>query len=462
MADVQKEIASRISMQVSVGDLTSLSKAEVTRLRTLDWQSCFHSQKITEKECKLAIELESETNASLRSIIVGHDCVSYVQLFLKLLTKLEVDDYLECSLLFVNDSMDHLPGFSATFLNIGEKIGADIDPYEPFSRLLKKSNLFIREQAALALAKLFVVDPNAHKRSELEAFMDWLNIELHGVQSEGTDATTSPIDRAVPAVSALRHLLEKPVHRKLFHESGGSALIPALLRYPTSNVQVVYDVILCIWLLTYDQEILPSLDESHAVALIHDILQGAKREKVLRMCLYALRNMLEVQTFVQEMVSVGLYRSLKRLEKRKFADSDIPVVLGSIRERLDSEIILLSSFDQYYQEVRTGRLDWTPAHKSEKFWRENMERFEAKDFEVVRELAKLLDTSIDNRTVAVVCHDLGEFSRLHPRGKKIIRTLSVKEKIMRMMTTHNDEEVRKEALVCIQKMMVQNWEFLRS
>jgi V-type H+-transporting ATPase subunit H len=216
------------------------------------------------------------------------------------------------------------------------------------------------------------------------------------------------------------------------------------------------------WLLTYDRDILPSLDESHAVALLHDILQGAKREKVLRLCLYTLRNMLEVQTFVQEMVSVGLYRSLKRLEKRKFADSDIPTVLGSIRERLDSEIILLSSFDQYYQEVRTGRLDWTPAHKSEKFWRENMERFEAKDFEVVRELAKLLDTSIDNRTVAVVCHDLGEFSRLHPRGKKIIRNLSVKEKIMRMMTTHNDEEVRKEALVCIQKMMVQNWEFLRS
>lgn len=55
---------------------------------------------------------------------------------------------------------------------------------------------------------------------------------------------------------------------------------------------------------------------------------------------------------------------------------------------------------------------------TEKFWRENVMAFENDEFRAIRKLVKLLDTTTDKTTLAVVCYDLGEFARLHPAGKK--------------------------------------------
>lgn len=41
-------------------------------------------------------------------------------------------------------------------------------------------------------------------------------------------------------------------------------------------------------------------------------------------------------------------------------------------------------FDEYCTEVRSGRLHWSPVHKSEKFWRENTQRFNEKGFELIK------------------------------------------------------------------------------
>ena len=43
-----------------------------------------------------------------------------------------------------------------------------------------------------------------------------------------------------------------------------------------------------------------------------------------------------------------------------------------------------SSFDEYSSEVRSGRLEWSPVHKSEKFWRENAARLCEKNFELLK------------------------------------------------------------------------------
>ena len=33
-----------------------------------------------------------------------------------------------------------------------------------------------------------------------------------------------------------------------------------------------------------------------------------------------------------------------------------------------SVYVVLSSFDEYTAEVRSGRLEWSPVHRSDKFW----------------------------------------------------------------------------------------------
>ena len=72
-------------------------------------------------------------------------------------------------------------------------------------------------------------------------------------------------------------------------------------------------------------------------------------------------------------------------------------LLDVLGERLAENIQLLSSFDKYKREVLGGNLDWGPMHTSDQFWRENTAKLEEKDFQVIRVLLKLLETSRDVR-----------------------------------------------------------------
>ena len=70
-------------------------------------------------------------------------------------------------------------------------------------------------------------------------------------------------------------------------------------------------------------------------------------------------------------------------------------------------------------ELQSGVLKRGYIH-SEKFWSENARKFEFKNFQLIKELIGLLDTSIDNTTVAVACYDLGEFARYYEAGKVLL------------------------------------------
>jgi V-type H+-transporting ATPase subunit H len=59
--------------------------------------------------------------------------------------------------------------------------------------------------------------------------------------------------------------------------------------------------------------------------------------------------------------------------------------------------------------------------------------------------------------LAVAAHDIGEYVRLYPRGKKMLDTLGTKNAIMTLMMEHSDQNVRYEALVAVQKLMTNNW-----
>lgn len=83
---------------------------------------------------------------------------------------------------------------------------------------------------------------------------------------------------------------------------------------------------------------------------------------------------------------------------QSWGDEDIPDVLDSIAETLREQAVHVSSWDKYKKEVLSGTLDWTPMHTSEVFWRNNVDKFEDKDFQLLRVLLKLLETSRDPRT----------------------------------------------------------------
>jgi len=75
-------------------------------------------------------------------------------------------------------------------------------------------------------------------------------------------------------------------------------------------------------------------------------------------------------------------------------------------------------------------------------------------------LAEILNSSTNPLYLSIACYDIGEFVRFHPRGKIVIQNLrDCKSKIMLLMT-NADTEVQKQALLCVQKLMVHNWEYL--
>ena len=49
-----------------------------------------------------------------------------------------------------------------------------------------------------------------------------------------------------------------------------------------------------------------------------------------------------------------------------------------------------------------------------------MAKFEEKEFQILRVLLKLLEASRETRTLAVGCHDMGQFITYHESGRAIV------------------------------------------
>merc|ERR1712187_509868 len=114
-----------------------------------------------------------------------------------------------------------------------------------------------------------------------------------------------------------------------------------------------------------------------------------------------------------------------------------------------------------------------PLH-SQRFWGENYMHFGegskyGEDFYAVKRLADLLfDAKSTPETLAVVCHDIGEFVVLHPQGKYFVQKhqpvigKTIKDKILDLINekseTAQNREVRREALLACQKIMLNKWQ----
>ena len=211
---------------------------------------------------------------------------------------------------------------------------------------------------------------------------------------------------------------------------------------------------------------------------------------MIRVCLACLRNLVDKAGHNQTMIDNNAMKQLAVLRNRKWSDEEVREDLDFISDALAKSVHVLSSIDMYKQEIAAGKMEWTPVHKSETFWRDNATKLcpvggSVSTSEDLLSLIELLNQKIDKTgdgkpglnseeatTVAVICHDLGEFARFHPQGKKILQgdgairssKASTKDVLMTIMSSPpgGNEEIGKQALTCIHKMMVTNWQFLES
>ncbi|KAH6812637.1 vacuolar ATP synthase subunit H family protein [Perilla frutescens var. frutescens] len=436
-----------------------LSSNEVLR-RDIPWETYMTTKLITGTGLQLLRRYDKKPEA-YKAQLLDDDGPSYVCVFVSILRDIFKEETVEYVLALIDEMLSASPKRARLF---HDKSLSDEDIYEPFLRLLWKGNWFIQEKSCKILSVIVSGRPKAHEtaiangashsKKEItttdevfKGLVEWLSTQLK---------KPSHPSRSIPtAINSLATLLRESTVRSLFVQEDGVKLLIPLIS-PASNqqsIQLLYETCLCVWLLSYYEPAIEYLATSRSLPRLIEVVKGSTKEKVVRVVVLTLRNLLNKGTFGAHMVDLGLPLVVQNLKAQAWSDEDLMEALNQLEQGLKDNIKKLSSFEKYKQEVLLGHLDWSPMHKDPIFWRENITSFEEHDFQVLRVLITILDTSSDPRTLAVACYDLSQFVQNHPAGRIIVNDLKAKERVMKLMD-HENGEVTKNALLCIQRLFL--------
>lgn len=246
------------------------------------------------------------------------------------------------------------------------------------------------------------------------------------------------------------------------------------------HTKLLYLIGFNIWLLSYNQQILQQCHDSKLIMKLVNIVKSSSIEKITRIYYAIFKNLLlhidgispDTTTkhqhntvdkkmsieLIEELIGSQLLQSAESALKRRYKDIDLVSDIEYVIQQLNSHIQQLSNFELYSSEVISGVLTWSPAHTNTQFWRENIMKFDGDDYKLIKQLIQLLsDPSDDIREIA--CHDIGEIAVYHPDGKLLINKFNGKPRLLSLLQDGNPR-VRKQALLAIQKTLVQNWESL--
>lgn len=207
------------------------------------------------------------------------------------------------------------------------------DAYTIFLRLIQRNDWFTQEKACLLLTAVIASRPNKDSlRAEappaggastssaagrpadvveqtVVTFVDWLCGQLR----RPSNAT-----RSVPtAVHALSHLLRELPIRAVVYSAGGVPLLAALVTLPSNgtqlNIQLLYEASLSVWELSFYQPAADMLAGGSVVGGLVDMVRLAHKEKLVRVALLALRNLLSVgsQSLEYAVVEKGLPKAVE-------------------------------------------------------------------------------------------------------------------------------------------------------
>eukprot|EP01125_Pyxidicula_operculata_P008859 TRINITY_DN2933_c0_g1_i1.p1 TRINITY_DN2933_c0_g1~~TRINITY_DN2933_c0_g1_i1.p1 ORF type:complete len:516 (-),score=136.75 TRINITY_DN2933_c0_g1_i1:55-1557(-) len=353
------------------------------------------------------------------------------------------------------------------------------------SLLLRKKDDAYIVRKAVGLIGTFALkfQPEAVHQGSVESAMSWcieqlnnLNAQLQTIHnniksSKKKDSDSQKLDkdklrlvnRLISAISvSLQPLLGQNRYRLVFAKEDGLKPLSKLAEYDdeTFSFQRLYESVYLLWLLSFNKQVREHMTEPQLVCNLCYLLKRVKKDKVIRISLATLRNILSIGKNNELMISYGLLKTVEILQSQKFGDDDIEEDLKEIDTILVNNVDDLTNFDRYKAEVLSLKLDWTPPHKSQRFWSENYLKFEEDDRAVLKCLRDIIQASKDSKNLAIACWDLGEFVRFHPRGKAIVQDIDIKTPIMKLLS-HEDDTVRKEALTALQKLMVSNWEYFQ-
>ncbi|KAK5640765.1 hypothetical protein RI129_009312 [Pyrocoelia pectoralis] len=473
---------------------TSVLQQQATDIRTqhVNWQSYYQSQMISQEDHKFITAFDVSDGAA-RERLLKTDRNQCARTFLNLLGHVSKDQTLQYILILIDDMLQEDRTRVEIFHEYASRTKESV--WGPFLNLLNRQDGFITNMTARIIAKIACWAQTPMERSDLNFYLAWLkdqlkvqfkllkeaqaNAKVYGEEAPSetyTEVSFSIDERRssnyhltnneyIQSVArCLQMMLRIDEYRFAFVSVDGISTLLSVLSGRV-NFQVQYQLIFCLWVLTFNPLLAEKMNKFNVIPFLADILSDSVKEKVTRIILAVFRNLIEKPEDGQvskehciAMVQCKVLKHLTILEQRKFDDEDVTSDVEFLTEKLQSSVQDLSSFDEYATEVKSGRLEWSPVHKS-KFWRENAQRLNEKNYELLRILVHLLETSKDPLVLSVASFDIGEYVRHYPRGKHVIEQLGGKQLVMQLLA-HEDPNVRYEALLAVQKLMVHNWEYL--
>ncbi|WIA28333.1 hypothetical protein OEZ86_010883 [Tetradesmus obliquus] len=449
--------------------------------RDIPWEVYMTARLIADKDLQL-IRRYDKRSEELQASLLDESGPAYIEAFLTVLRNVTKEETVQYILALLLQMLRANPARAALFHQVGEAHAAaggasELNPYVVLLRLLQRADWFTQENSCKLLTRVIAARPHRGApfvhvagssaaaaasgpagssgsagdpaEPHITSFVEWLCGQLR--------RPSNPTKSVPTAISALAVLLRDKATRGLFTSAGGVGLLAPLLRSctgPTSS-QLAYEICLCVWQLSYHKPALQALAASGVSKGLVEVVKSAQKEKVVRVALLSLRNLLGEPELgaASDMVEAGLPKVLATRGLQSWGDEDIPELLEALGEALKEQAVVLSSWEKYKKEVLSGSLDWSPMHSSEGFWRSHVDKFEDKDFQLLRVLLKLLESSRETRTLAVACNDVGRFVEYHPHGRYIVADLRGKELMMHLMK-HPDADVQKRSLLAVQKIML--------
>ncbi|XP_023306430.2 V-type proton ATPase subunit H isoform X2 [Lucilia cuprina] len=449
MSDV-KDLMNLPDESVDMIAATSVLQQQAADIRskTINWASYMQSQMISQGDYHCITALDKSKAAYLQS-----NPAQAVKTLLNLLSHVSKDSTIQYILVMIDDLLQEDRSRVDFFHEYCSKHKECV--WGPFLNLLNRQDGFIVNMSSRILAKMACWGHEMMPKSDLNFYLQFLKDQL----------TVHANEYIQSVARCLQMMLRIDEYRFAFVSVDG---ISTLIRILSSrvNFQVQYQLVFCLWVLTFNPLLATKMNKFSVIPILADILNDCAKEKVTRIILAVFRNLIEKPTDNQvakehciAMVQCKVLKQLSILEQRRFDDEDITSDVEYLTEKLQNSVQDLSSFDEYATELRSARLEWSPVHKSAKFWRENAQRLNEKNYELLRILVHLLETSKDAIILSVACFDIGEYVRHYPRGKHVLEQLGGKQIVMQLLG-HEDPNVRYEALLAVQKLMVHNWEYL--
>ncbi|KAJ3268876.1 H(+)-transporting V1 sector ATPase subunit H [Terramyces sp. JEL0728] len=415
-----------------------LDQTSVIKSRTIPWEGYQKASLINEQELSLIRQFQPTIT----------DKQQYATLFISLLNKLSRVDTLQSILVLIDDFIQQ-DGVAQLFLS-------DPAVFTSFNKLLTKEDEYIQLKAAKILIFL-LGESNSSYPADPTELLTWVVFQLASTNTNVVDIS----------LQFLQSLLAINLFRKEFvKQADGVMALLTILNKTGQTPQVQYQAIYSIWLLSFVKEIAADLEKCftfnyrkyHVIPVLRDIAKSAIKEKVVRIAIATFKNMLinAPAENIIPMLGHKLLGAIETLSVRKWSDPEITEDLMYVREELSHHVASLSTFDEYSTEVLSRRLEWSPPHLSEIFWKQNSNKLNDNQFELVKTLVDITKTSEDPVVLAVAAYDLGQYCKYANNAKNVLVETGGKTAVMGLMA-HKNSDVQYQALAAVQKFMMNSW-----